>query len=70
MGEGVSFGNSDSNIENGIPVDVACEDLIKAIYLRKHWITLGSTYFQVVPRIQILIGETIVKKLSCDNFKQ
>ena len=51
VGEGASFGSSDSNIENGITADVACDDLVKAIYLRKHWITLGSTYFQVVPRI-------------------
>jgi hypothetical protein len=35
IGEGKKLGKTDSNIENGIPVDLACEDLIKAIYIKR-----------------------------------
>ena len=70
IGEGKKLGKTDSNIENGIPVDLACEDLIKAIYIRRSWITLGSLYYIVMPKLPFLLGEKRTKKLFHNNFKQ
>lgn len=70
IGEGKKLGKTDSNIENGIPVDEACEDLIKAIYTRRAWITLGSTYYQILPKLPVFLGEKIAKKLFHNNYKQ
>lgn len=44
-GDGKTLGKTDANIANGISVEEACQDLLKAIYLKKYWITLGSMYF-------------------------
>jgi hypothetical protein len=40
-----SFGKTDKNIAEGMPVDEAVEDLVKAIYLKRFQIILGSTFF-------------------------
>ena len=70
IGEGKKLGKTDSNIENGIPVDLACEDLIKAIYTRRSWITLGSPYYCIMPKLPFFLGEKRTKKLFHNNFKQ
>jgi hypothetical protein len=44
-GDGKLLGKTDSNIENGIPVEIACEDIIKAIYLRRNQIIIGSPFY-------------------------
>ena len=43
--DGKTLGKTDSNISSGLSVEEACEDLIKAIYLKRYWITLGSFYY-------------------------
>lgn len=67
--DGKALGKTDSNIENGISVEEACEDLLKAIYLKKFWITLGSLYYQIAPRI-MQISESGTYFFSMKNFKQ
>jgi short-subunit dehydrogenase len=70
FGKAEKFGKTDSNIENGIPVDLACEDLIKAIYVKRSWITLGSAYYSILPKIQVFLGENLAKKVMQNNYKQ
>ena len=41
VGKGVPLGKLDDNIANGIPADEAVNDLVKAIYLKRYWVTLG-----------------------------
>lgn len=67
VGEGVAFGKTDSNIANGQTVEEACQDLIKAIYLKRFWITLGSPYFVLAPRL-LGASEFLTKRLTYNNF--
>jgi dehydrogenase/reductase SDR family protein 7B len=45
MGNGDKMGKVDENIKKGIPVEVACEDILKAVYLKRYWVTLGSLFY-------------------------
>ena len=57
VGEGVPMGKIDSNI-GGIKVDDACRDLVKAMYVKRDWITLEPFYYYtIMSRIQGLLGE-------------
>ena len=49
-GTGNSFGLRDTNHQKGIPVEDACEDIIKAIYLKRYWITIGSFKYVIGPK--------------------
>lgn len=45
LGNGEKLGKVDENIKKGIPVDEACKDILKAVYLKRYWVTLGSLYY-------------------------
>ena len=53
---------------DGIPVEDAALDLLKAIYLRRYWITLGGPWFQLISRIGNL-SENITYYGSAANYK-
>ena len=54
LGNGEKLGKVDENIKKGIPVDEACKDILKAVYLKRYWVTLGSLYYQICPKIAAL----------------
>jgi short-subunit dehydrogenase len=58
VGDGVAFGKTDKNIENGILPEKAVNVLIKAMYLKRKWITLGSMYYILLPKL-MFVSETI-----------
>ena len=68
-GDGQTFGKTDENIEKGLTVEEACDTLVKAMYLKRNWITLGGYYYILAPKIAGL-SETITKYASISNFKQ
>lgn len=45
------MGTVDENIGKGIPVDEAVRDILKAIYLKRFWVTIGSFYYYISPKI-------------------
>jgi hypothetical protein len=45
---------TDDNIGKGIPVEEACDDIMKAIYLKRYWVSLGSLYYQIGPKLSAL----------------
>ena len=45
LGNGDRLGKVDSNIEKGIPVEQASNDILKAIYLKRYWVTLGGLLY-------------------------
>jgi short-subunit dehydrogenase len=45
LGNGDLLGKTDDNIGKGIPVEEAVEDIMKAIYLKRYWVTIGSLYY-------------------------
>lgn len=45
VGKGENFGKTDTNIENGLTVEEACEDMIKAIYLKRFQLIVGSAFY-------------------------
>ena len=49
LGDGNQFGKSDDNIKKGLTVESACKDMIKAIYAKRFWITLGAFKYFAVP---------------------
>jgi len=51
MGTGEKLGTTDSNLEKGIDVEIASLDILKAVYLKRHWIVLGSLYYQIGPKV-------------------
>ena len=68
-GEGIPLGMTDKNIENGISVENACDDIIKAIYLRRNRIIIGSPFYQIIPMLCAL-SETLTYYLGKFNAKQ
>ena len=59
MGDGSQLGVTDKNIENGISVDVAADDLAKGIYLRRSQLILGGLFHQIAPKI-LSLSETLL----------
>ena len=45
LGSGDLLGTVDTNIESGMSVENACEQIVKAIYVKRYWITIGSLYY-------------------------
>lgn len=69
VGDGVAFGKTDENIQNGIPADEAVATLLKAMHLKRKWITLGSLYYVIVPKL-MFVSETIYGFGARSNLKQ
>jgi hypothetical protein len=67
VGKGVAFGKTDSNIANGLTVEAAVDTLVKAIYLKRFWITLGSLYLVLAPKI-LGLSESIYNHFVVSNF--
>jgi hypothetical protein len=42
LGNGEKLGKVDANIKKGIPVEECCQDILKAVFLKRYWITIGS----------------------------
>ena len=68
VGEGVSYGKTDANINDGIPVDVAVDSLLRAMYLKRSQIVLGSPFFFWVPKL-LYLSETLTDLFGVSNFK-
>jgi short-subunit dehydrogenase len=68
VGKGENFGKTDKNIENGLTVEEACEDMIKAIYLKRFQLIVGSAFYQVAPKL-LFLSEILTKYLVANNFK-
>mmetsp|Transcript_22445 Transcript_22445/g.34723 ORF Transcript_22445/g.34723 Transcript_22445/m.34723 type:complete len:138 (-) Transcript_22445:168-581(-) len=45
LGGGDRLGKMDSNIGKGLPVEKACEDILKGIYLKRYWLIIGSLFY-------------------------
>ena len=58
IGEGEKMGVMDTNIAKGMAVDEAVQDLLKAMYLKRHQIVIGGFYYWIAPRF-LNISETI-----------
>ena len=69
LGNGDKLGKVDANIEKGIPVSEACEDIVKAVFLKRYWITIGSLYYQIAPKIGAL-SETLTGIMGRRYFKK
>ena len=67
VGKGVAFGKTDSNIANGLTVEAAVDTLVKAIYLKRFWITLGSLYLVISPKL-LGLSESAYKYFVVSNF--
>lgn len=50
-GSGQAFGKLDENIGTGMPVDKAVDIMLKAIFLKRHEITVGKIFYWVIPRL-------------------
>ena len=60
IGNGEKMGEMDKNIAKGITVQEAVDDLIKAMYLRRHQLVIGGLYYWVAPRF-LNLSETIYR---------
>lgn len=69
MGEGVAFGKTDDNIAKGLSCEKAVGWLLKAMFLERHQIVLGSLYYLVLPKIAA-ISETANFFFCRLNLKQ
>jgi len=67
VGKGVAFGKTDSNIANGLTVEAAVDTLVKAIYLKRFWITLGSLYLVIAPKL-LGLSESAYNHFVVSNF--
>jgi len=47
-GKGETFGKQDSNIENGMRLDTAIEQMLKAIYLRENDFIVAALFYKLV----------------------
>lgn len=54
VGEGKQFGKTDENIKKGLTCEYAVKILVKAMYLKRHQIVLGSFYYYIVPKLAAL----------------
>uniref|UniRef100_A0A7S3CJH3 Uncharacterized protein n=1 Tax=Strombidium rassoulzadegani TaxID=1082188 RepID=A0A7S3CJH3_9SPIT len=70
VGEGKALGKTDANIGQGIPVEEACDDIVRAIYLRRRWVVIGGPYFQVVSKVANLVPEGLQRRMMAKNYKQ
>ena len=50
-GTGEAFGKLDENIGSGLPVAVATDIILKAIYLRRDEIVVGKFFYWLIPRL-------------------
>lgn len=66
--DGKPLGHTDSNIKNGLSVEDACDDLIKALYLKRFWIILGKPYFQILAKV-VNLSENLTYYMSLQNCK-
>jgi short-subunit dehydrogenase len=63
-GSGQSFGKVDDNIGSGMPVDKAAEIILKATYLKRHEVIVGSMGYWFITRLCYL--STIVNTIAGD----
>mmetsp|Transcript_27942 Transcript_27942/g.20927 ORF Transcript_27942/g.20927 Transcript_27942/m.20927 type:complete len:167 (-) Transcript_27942:33-533(-) len=50
-GSGEAFGKVDENIEKGMPVDKAVNIILKAVYMKRAEVTVGSLFYQIIPTL-------------------
>jgi hypothetical protein len=68
LGNGELLGKMDDNIKKGIPVEEACDDIMKAIFLKRYWVTLGSLYYQIGPKLSVL-SESFTYYLGVSKYQ-
>ena len=69
LGNGEKLGKVDANIKKGIPVEECCQDILKAVFLKRYWITIGSLQYQVIPKLAAL-SETLTGILARHYYKK
>lgn len=70
VGSGVPIGKQEGKILNQISAEDAAIDLIKAMYVKRSWITLeGGYYWTVYLRLQLLIGEMYNKHQYTQKYR-
>jgi len=67
MGNGELLGKTDDNIGKGIPCEEACDDIVKAIYLKRYWVIIGSLYYQLGPKFTPL-SENLTYYLGVNKY--
>ena len=68
MGNGDLLGKTDDNIGKGIPVEEACEDIMKGIYLKRYWVIIGSLYYQIGTKFTPL-SENLTYLLGVNKYQ-
>jgi hypothetical protein len=63
-GSGESFGKVDENIEQGIPVEVAVEIILKAVYMGRNEIIVGKAFYWWITKLAFL--SSTINSLACD----
>ena len=53
-GSGEAFGKLDDNIKSGMSCEDASEIILKAIYLKRSQIIVGSFFYWIIPKIAFL----------------
>jgi len=56
--DGNKFGITDGNIKNGQTVEEACDDILKAIYLKRFKVVIGSFKYYIFPKL-VNFSETL-----------
>lgn len=67
-GTGEKFGKIDSNIANGMRVEDCCEQIMKAIVLKRTEVIIGGLQFQILPFL--VPFETLVSVLMDKLYKK
>jgi len=69
LGQGQAFGKTDTNIQQGIDVDVAVATIAKGIYLKEQELIVGRFMYHIMPALCFLssainsvIGDVVYKK--------
>jgi len=68
-GTGKAFGKLDDNIKKGIPVDVAVNQILRAIALGRSDIILGNLGYQIIPSI-CFMSSTIMDYMNKFLYKR
>lgn len=67
--QGQTFGVDDCNIESGMTVQYAVDILIKAMYLKRNQVTIGSFFYYILPKLCFL-SESFTNLVGEINNKQ
>lgn len=67
-GSGGKFGKQDSTIENGMPVDECCRQIVKAMMLKREEMMIGPLTVQLMP--YLMPFTPLVSRISDKLYKK